>query len=119
MKVPLHIYSALFENEDAAFEFSAEIYDDNGDASSKLWTEIGVNWLDHDFLETIYGEDRFAYLKTLLNKPEDVDIIANNCEPNHNTLFLVFGIESNKNYNPSATQNLKFIGTFTASFERT
>ena len=75
MILPVYIYSAAFKDEAAAFAFSEEKYDEDGSASPALWTAIGADWLDHDFVEVIFGESRFDYLGTLLIEHDDLCVV--------------------------------------------
>ncbi len=110
----LHIYSSEFANEEDAFKFADEMDYDDDDSIPELWSSIGATWLDSDFIETIYGAEKFSYTKTLLTDKDDLNKIKEKCPIEHNVLFLIFVAKdtSNEDFEPSENHKPLFVGTF-------
>jgi hypothetical protein len=108
----VHVYSGSFPDWDAGAAFAEESYDEDGNASSALWTAIGARHLDHDFVEVIHGHDRFDYLESLLCERSESAAVRTECRPVDNTLFLIFAQEANEHFTPRATEEPRHVGTY-------
>ena len=53
-----------------------------------LRDDLGVN-LDPDFIETIDGNERYDYLRSYFDRPEEIELIRN-ADSNANILVLLF-----------------------------
>jgi len=106
----IHVFSAKFKDEEEAMEFSEPYYDENDNALCRLWDEIDFR-TDPDFVETIFGLDRYEYLRTLIG--ETVKVASSRFGKDTNTIILIFDSEGNSLYVPKDTHNfLKYCGTF-------
>ena len=116
MKV--HVYSYSFESEKEAFHFANEMDYEDDDSIPTLWEKIGADWLDEDFIETIYSNEKFEYLKTLLQDENDIQYIQSRCPNEHNTLFLIFSVKdtSNESFQPKDCVSPLYLGSPDATF---
>jgi hypothetical protein len=67
------VWLGTFADEVAFKTYLRETYDEGGNASCPLWSDLGVGWLDHDFLEAEYQAeplpierlvDDFSYMES-------------------------------------------------------
>ena len=101
----VHIFVGKFASGDDAClhteaQWEPEPFDSVSDVEYAAWEDRNPTWplcdeqgddayLDSDFIETIDGDDRFAYLATYLTNDSDVDRVRS-LDPNANVLVLVF-----------------------------
>ncbi len=50
------VWLGCFPNTSTCEEYLTETYNEDGDASSHFWSDLGVGWLDHDLQEAHYEE---------------------------------------------------------------
>ena len=94
-------------------DFAEGEYDEEEDVvRCPLWEAIGADWLDHDFIETIVGDFRFDYVKNFLADSAEIETIKQNCLQDHNTFFIIYVDDYNTSFQPSPTNNPRYIGTF-------
>ncbi len=115
----LHIYSAELPTEEEAFRFVSDMDFNDDESKPELWKRVGAEWLDNDFIETIYGEDRFEYLGTVLKDSSKSISLSKACPDTHNTLFLIFGIKgtSNEDFHPKECNEPLYLETQEAEFK--
>jgi len=93
--------------------YMEETYDEDGNASCMFWEAIGADWLDHDFIEVIYGKGRFDYLTPYLVTSDEIETIRGRSRPSDNTFLLVFvDGEDNAAFTPRPTPEPLYVGTF-------
>src|SRR5260370_42236872 len=124
----VHVFVGCFKNREAACEYSEPQWEAEPDVSSsdqeyaaweqrnpswQLRTDLGVVYLDSDFIETIDGDDRYEYLSKMLTQCGAIDRICKMAEDNENTLVLVFS-EALGGFKATvmSTPKLKYCGQF-------
>ena len=96
-----NVFSGRFENEASARHFAEYSYPPEVvDESSELPTcplaiAVGADFTS-DFRETIWGDDRYEYLSSLLLDPDDLDRARQRAAEDDNVLFLIFELDRNK-----------------------
>lgn len=97
----LNVFSGRFEDEASAFDFAEYHYPpEHDDEPSELPTcslarAVGTDFTP-DYRETIWGDDRYEYLLSLLVDPEDVERVRQRAAGDDNVLFLIFEVDRNK-----------------------
>lgn len=111
MKV--HIYSSFFESQKDAMKFASERDYDDDKSKPALYIDVEAEWLDEDFVETIFGAGRFNYLESLLANKNDIKNFKSIGSEGHNTLFLIFAEKdtSNANFSPSQGKRSVYLGS--------
>lgn len=99
------VWAGTFSGENEAVEFARERYDEDGDAHSALWDDIGVGWLDHDFLEVISGDWK-EYLRGIAQSPPLPHAIEAATE---NTAILFYEIDERVE-SPASGKRLRYLG---------
>jgi len=133
MRTRVHVLVGRFGPEDAeALAYTQEVWapepgDDVSDDAYAAWEDENPKWqlrddlgkidLDADFIETIRGETRWAYLAALLEDSDAAAWIARE-HADADTLVLVFeaalgGSEATL----SSTPRLRYLGAFAARLE--
>jgi len=81
-------------------------------ATWQMRTDLGGVYLDHDFIEVIDDVEshtnRYDYLRSMLNQPDDIDLIRQRAGSQANILVLVFsealgGFEAEMRSTPRVT----------------
>ena len=100
-----YVFVGDFESRDAACDYTEPQWEPEpekgaSDQEYEEWekrnpswpmrADLGITYLDSDFIETIAGENRFDYLRTLLTEKDEVDRIRALSSDNLNTLVLIF-----------------------------
>jgi len=129
----IHVFAGNFRDRDEACTYSQEQWDDTpvllmteeerrtSETRYPHWpmcTDLGIEYLDHDFIETIGDQDglnRYDYLQTMLSNPNDIERIRQEAGPEANILVLIFeqalgGIDVNMR----STPRLAYCGAFLA-----
>jgi hypothetical protein len=89
----VHVFAGKFRDPDEAHAYSEEQWDETpvllmtederraSEARYPYWPmkiDLGIEFLDHDFIETIEDtkdRKRYDYLKTMLSNPDDIERI--------------------------------------------
>lgn len=99
----VHVFVGTFRNRDEACLYSEAQWEPELDESAtdeeySAWEERNPKWdfrddlgvsLDSDSIETIDGDERYDYLRSYLDRPEEIELIRNT-DKNANTLVLLF-----------------------------
>lgn len=95
---PSHAEACLYsegqwepEPDDSASDEAYEAWE-NRNPHWQLKNDLGCQYLLSDFVETVYGTEIFAYLRTLLKDPQAATAIEQQAGPDCNTLVLVFSL---------------------------
>ena len=129
----IHVFAGKFRDRDEACTYSQEQWDETpvllmteeerrtSETRYPHWpmcTDLGIEYLDHDFIETIGDQDglnRYGYLQTMLSNPKGIERIRQEAGPEANILVLIFeqalgGIDVNMR----STPRLAYCGAFLA-----
>jgi hypothetical protein len=127
----IHVFAGQFRDGDEACIYSQEQWDETpvllmteeerraSMTRYPYWpmcTDLGIEYLGHDFIETIGDKDdlnRYDYLQTMLSNPKDIERIRQKAGPGANMLVLIFeqalgGIDVNM----KSTPRLIYCGAF-------
>ncbi|WP_425617267.1 hypothetical protein NA78x_000940 [Anatilimnocola sp. NA78] len=123
----VHVFSGQFGDREAATRYSEaqwepEPSDDVSDEEYSAWEDRNPHWqlrddlgryLQSDFIETIFGDDRHQYLATLLVRPTEIHQICRTANSPSDTLVLVFS-EALGGFpgEMRSTQALQYLGEF-------
>lgn len=93
----VHVFAGKFRDRDEACNYSQEQWDELAsetcDPHWPMRTDLGIEYLDHDFIETTDDSDginRYDYLRTMLRNPQDIERIRQEAGPEANILVLIF-----------------------------
>lgn len=101
----VHVFSGKFATRAEALEYSGEHWQPEPDSSASdeeyrawedrnpVWAlseDLGLEYLDSDFVETIFGPDRIDYLLRMLTSAASRSSLADSLASSGNTLVLVF-----------------------------
>lgn len=101
----VHVFVGQFSNRELACEYSEPQWEPEPDDSvsdedysewedrNPSWqmkADLGLQYLDSDFIETIDDPDRFEYLSQFLTEPDAMQRIQAQVHPGQNILILVF-----------------------------
>jgi len=119
IKFYLNVLSGKFESENDAVKFAdLDFSEDEDNPSWPISEELGDLQFEADFLETIWGEKRYEYLKSLLVEKSDLEIVKQRESEGNNTFFLIMEHEENKNIKiPEDTGRLNFCGRYLAHYD--
>ena len=123
----LHVFVGKFTSREDACQHTEEQWEPEPDDSATdeeyaawedrnpIWPpsdELGF-WLDHDYIETIDGDDRYDYLNSYLTNPDDLARV-HDALPGANILVLVFpdAVSEGKPAQMKSTSRLRYCGTF-------
>ncbi len=117
IKFKLHVLSGNFKTEKEASKYADLDYSvDEDNPVCPIRETLGAKELDIDYVETIYGDDKFEYLQALLANPSDTEIVIDKCK-GQNTLFLIMEIERNRKIKISDNiEPLSYCGSFHGRF---
>jgi hypothetical protein len=104
MNVNVHIFVGSFGSREQACAYTegqweTEPDDSVSDEEYQAWEDRNPIWqmredlgvhLDSDFIETIYGPDRYDYLRTLLVDSADLDRVIDAADTSADTIVLIF-----------------------------
>ncbi len=118
IKFELYVLAGNFKTEIEASQYADMDYSIDEDNPVCLIKEaLGGIPIDLDYIETIFGDDRFEYLQSMLVNPSDVDIVKDKSK-GENTLFLIMGIEQNRKIKiPNNIEPLSYCGSFSGRFQ--
>lgn len=119
VKFYLNIYSGTFKSQEEAIRFVEWVFSDTEDLpTSKFLDCLGLDDLSLEYVEAIWGEERFQYLRSLLIREEDLIAIKNQIQGTENTFFLVMELFENRGVLlPKTVSPLRFCGRFQAAFK--
>ena len=122
MKSEVYIFVGAFGSREQACAYTESWWEPEPDDSAsdeeyRIWEDRNPIWqmredlgvyLDSDFIETIFGPDRFDYLRTLLVDSADLDRVINTADAGADTIVLIFkealgGFENTLKSNPILT----------------
>jgi hypothetical protein len=103
MSDTVHVFVGSFSSRDAACLYSEAQWEPEpdetvSDEEYEAWEERNPSWalrndldvyLDSDFIETIYGTERYSYLATLLVDQKAIEDNKKMAAENANTLVLI------------------------------
>lgn len=124
----IHVFVGSFENRDAACEYTQEQWETPLDDSAseeehdaweernpswQLLSDLGIDYLSPDFIETIDDDDRYEYLGKMLTEDDAIDRIRTLAGDKDNILVLIFS-EALGGFpaEMKSTPRLKYCGEF-------
>ena len=119
----VHVFAGRFTNRDAACRYTEAQWEPEPDESASdeeyvawenrnpIWPmkiDLGIVFLDSDFIETIFGDGRYDYLNGTLLDEQAINRIKATAGSDSNVLVLIFdealgGFESEVKSTPSLT----------------
>jgi hypothetical protein len=134
MNEKVHVLAGHFATERDAVNYSEEQWEPEPDQSVSdeecsawedrnphwaLRDELGVDFLDHDFIETISGPRRYHYLNKMLVDPDAIGRIKSIAGETANTLVLVFdGAFGGFEYELQMPQTMVYCGEYECDLSR-
>ena len=127
MNGTVHVFTGEFETHESACAYTQEQWEDEpeSDATDEeyaAWEERNPMWLmkdelgvylNSDFIETIFGDGRYEYLKGVLTECDAVETICSIAHGPCNTLVLIFSTAlGGFDAEMKSTSKLQYCGQF-------
>ena len=129
MPQTIHVFSGYFSSKKEATSYSEQQWEEP--APDETWTEeaytewenrnpiwaldddLGVDYMDSDFIETIRGDDRLDYLKTQITDNNARSNLLEMISDKDNTLILIMSTAfDGKQVSLSPTSKLNYHGEY-------
>ncbi len=119
------VFLGCFPDEQAFAEYLKESYTDGDNATCPFWTDLGVNWLDHDLQDALYCGDRpvpvreflradISYIDSFRAPLEQQCLQAGITVVNGGVFLYDFVYSPSR---PFTSSNIRFVGSFAFSGE--
>ena len=129
MPETLHVFSGQFASRSEACEYSEKQWEcpapdetwsedewsayEDRNPSWALDSDLGVEYMDSDFIETIDGVDRMKYLESQIELQEDFEQLRTLIPDNHNIFVLIMSPAfDGRKVKLGSTPNLTYHGEF-------
>lgn len=115
----MHVFTGEFRTQAEALSYGQWSYEAGPDNPRCGFSEeFGKLSFEADFLEAVWGDDRFEYLKGLLVDEADAALVQERQRTEDNTLMILMEIERNKNIRipQSRSGKLRHCGRFDGCF---
>jgi len=114
MPLTLHVFSGRFGSHEGAQCYAEQQWqDDSDDTTWALREDLPVTYLNADFVETIFGDDKIDYLESQLARDSDRSTLRVEIPPEADTLVLIMSPAfDGKKVRLTSTPKLRYHGEY-------